>query len=81
MLASLSRLNPVSPSLRTDPPGNAQELINAAVADNAEYHRRVVDSKDEVVAERSVLEWFYLDPSKLNDHVVGVEQRIAAMRL
>lgn len=73
---TLSILHPVACLLV-----HCQELINAAVADNAEYHRRVVDSKDEVVAERSVLEWFYLDPNKLNDHVVGVEQRIAVMRL
>jgi hypothetical protein len=51
------------------------------VSENNQRRNLMMENKDQVLAERSVLEWFYLDPSRLNEYLTGVEQRIGALRL
>ena len=49
------------------------------MADNTRFHAHMSEHKEELAAERAVLEWFHMAPEKLVEHVTGVEQRVAAM--
>lgn len=49
--------------------------------DNNCFHAHMSENKEDLAAERAVLEWFHLQPGKLIEHVAGVEQRMAAMRV
>ncbi|KAG1651667.1 hypothetical protein FOA52_009698, partial [Chlamydomonas sp. UWO 241] len=60
---------------------DVNSAINEAAADDARAAAAAADSRGEVSSERSVLEWFHLEPHRLIEYIAGVEEQLAAMRM
>ena len=57
-----------------------QDMLNNVVADNGRFHAHLSDRKDEIHAERSVLDWFHSEPERLSDYVCTSELRLSALQ-
>ena len=49
------------------------ELINQAKQEHDRFHALITENKEEMMAERSVLEWFHLEPEKLSSHIAQMD--------
>jgi hypothetical protein len=52
------------------------ELINQAKQEHDHFHALISESKEEMMAERSVLEWFHLEPERLSSHIAEMEASV-----
>lgn len=50
-------------------------LNHQAKQEHDRFHALISEHKEEMMAERSVLEWFHLEPEKLSEHVANMEGR------
>ena len=56
------------------------ELINQAKQEHDRFFALISENKEEMMAERSVLEWFYLEPEKLSSHIAEMEASAEAVK-